>query len=95
MLLPQFTIRNLLYLTAICAVLSLIGRQAYFGAPWAIGATMGVAFIAGTFLLHSVLTLGVALPAYGWKKLAEDHDPFHADPPEDASRQIIAQREGD
>ena len=65
MLLPQFTIRNLLFLTAICAVISLVVRQAFAGSAWAIGMSMGIGFIVGTLLIHSILTLLVGLPAYG------------------------------
>jgi hypothetical protein len=95
MLLPQFTIRNLLILTAICAVISMFVRQALFGVPWAIGVSMGIAFVAGTFLIHAFLTLTAGLPAYGWQRLAEDHTPAEDDSSERPPQQIIAQREGD
>lgn len=95
MLFPQFTIRNMLFLTAICAVISLFIRQAYFGAPWAIGLCMGLVFLAGTFLLHSLFTLVVGLPAYGWQRLSEDDTPSDLAAADDSVQQIIAQREGD
>jgi len=95
MLLPQFTIRNLLFLTAICAVISLVVRQAFAGSAWAIGMSMGIGFIVGTLLIHSILTLLVGLPAYGWQKLAADDSRPDDESTEPSPQQIIAQREGD
>lgn len=94
MLLPQFTIRNLFFLTALCAVASLIVRQALLGSAWAIGASAGLGFLVISFLVYAILTLIVGLPAYGWQKLAAD-DTRPEDSDDQPAQQIIAQREGD
>jgi hypothetical protein len=48
MLIPKFTIRRLLILTAVCAVISLVGTFAFRGQPWAIALIVALAaFVMG------------------------------------------------
>lgn len=73
MLLPQFTIRSLLALTAVCAVVSLILQQAVAGALWAQCAGWTFVFVGILFAAHAALFLltwgvgqmtGVMRPTY-------------------------------
>jgi hypothetical protein len=59
MLIPRFTIRALLAVTALCALFSLVIAGAVRGQPWAIGATAGVASL-GTLLVFHPLAFAVA-----------------------------------
>jgi hypothetical protein len=52
MLIPRFTLRWLLGLTAVCAAVSLILGAAVRGEIWAIGAAVGLASVAVVALLH-------------------------------------------
>jgi hypothetical protein len=57
MLLPQFTIRQLLGLTAIAAVVSLVLQQAVAGALWAQCAGWTLVFIGLLFAAYAALFL--------------------------------------
>ena len=53
MLLPRFTIRTILAVMALCAVLFLLVGTAYRGQTWAWAATIGVLSLAVTALVHA------------------------------------------
>jgi hypothetical protein len=54
MLLPRYTIRTILAVTTLCAVVFLLVGTAYRGQTWAWGATIGVLSLAVTALVHAV-----------------------------------------
>ena len=62
-LIPQYTIRQLLILTAGCAVVSLVGAQAVRGALWAMAMSIGVLAVAATLMVHAAF-FGVVWLAY-------------------------------
>ena len=73
MLLPQFTIRSLLALTAVAAVVSLVLQQAVAGALWAQCTAWTFVFIGALFAAYAGLfllvwlagqMLGVMRPTY-------------------------------
>ncbi|MDX1948041.1 MAG: hypothetical protein SFU86_21760 [Pirellulaceae bacterium] len=53
MVIPRFSIRWLLGLTAVCAAISLVLSYAARGEPWGIGAAIGLASLVLLFLLHA------------------------------------------
>ena len=53
MLIPKFSVRWLLILTAVCAALSLIIAAAVKGRAWALAFSLGVGAVALTFLVYS------------------------------------------
>jgi len=53
MLIPQFTIRWLLVLTAVCAVAFSLFGLAVQGKPWAIGVSVGIGAVAIAFLVQA------------------------------------------
>jgi hypothetical protein len=53
MLFPRFTIRAILAIMAVCAVLFLLVGTAYRGQTWAWAATIGVFSLAVTALVHA------------------------------------------
>lgn len=59
MLIPQFSIRTLMLLTAAAAVVSLVFAMAVRGQDWAIAASAGVLALAGTFLVFACTFLVV------------------------------------
>jgi hypothetical protein len=61
MLIPQFSIRWVLALTAVCAVFSLILAAAVHGSPWAIAISIAVASLAVTLAFHGAVFFGVWL----------------------------------
>ena len=52
MLLPEFTIRSLLILTAVCGAFFAVAALAVRGVDWAVGLTAPVIIIAGSLLLQ-------------------------------------------
>lgn len=54
MVIPRFSIRWLLGLTAVCGAISLVLSYAARGEPWGIGATVGLASFVLLFVLHAV-----------------------------------------
>lgn len=56
MLLPRFTIRAMIGLVTICALVFVIAGMAVRGQPWAWGVTIGVASLAFTLLVHAAWT---------------------------------------
>ncbi|HZL88085.1 MAG TPA: hypothetical protein VFB96_06880 [Pirellulaceae bacterium] len=59
MLIPRFSIRALLVVTALCALFSLVIAGAVRGQPWAIGVTAGIASL-GTLLVFHPLAFALA-----------------------------------
>jgi len=59
MLLPRFTIRALIGLVTICALIFVIAGMAVRGQPWAWGVTIGLASLAFTLLVHAAWTSAV------------------------------------
>lgn len=53
MLLPRFTIRALLVMLTICAVVFVIAGMAVRGQHWAWGVTIGILSVAFTSLVHA------------------------------------------
>jgi type VI protein secretion system component VasK len=53
MLLPRFTIRTLLVMLTICALVFVIFGMAYRGKHWALGITIALASLAFTALVHA------------------------------------------
>jgi hypothetical protein len=61
MLIPQFSLRWLLGVTALCAGVSLILSYAVAGETWAIGAAAAVGSIVGLAALYAAVFLGAWL----------------------------------
>jgi len=61
MLIPQFSLRWVLAVTAVCAVFSLILAMALRGSPWAIALSIGVASLVVTLAVHGAVFFGVWL----------------------------------
>ncbi|HEV7221600.1 MAG TPA: hypothetical protein VGN42_02810 [Pirellulales bacterium] len=59
MLIPQFSLRSVLYVTAICAVLSLVAAMAMRGTAWAMALTVAVASLSITFLAYGAMFFAV------------------------------------
>ncbi len=64
MLIPQFTIRWLLALTAVCALLSLIVARAIAGSGWAVGISAALVALVGIVLVHLLFYAGIWLIGY-------------------------------
>ena len=62
-LIPQYTIRQLLVVTAGCSVVFLVGAQAFQGALWAMALSVGVLAVAATLLVHAAF-FGIVWLAY-------------------------------
>jgi hypothetical protein len=63
MLIPRFSLRVMLLLIAICAVISLVMGFAIRGAPWAIAVTVSILLLVATFGIYVItfaVTLGLA-----------------------------------
>jgi hypothetical protein len=54
-LLPRFSIRTLLGLLTVCAIVFVIAGMAYRGQYWAWGITLGMASLAVAALIHAAL----------------------------------------
>jgi uncharacterized membrane protein len=52
MLIPQFSLRWVLGVTAVCALLSLVAAQAVQGKTWAIATTAGMVSLGLIMLVH-------------------------------------------
>jgi hypothetical protein len=61
MVIPQFSLRWILAVTAVCAVFSLILAAAVRGSPWAIALSIAVASLAITLAFHGAVFFGVWL----------------------------------
>ncbi len=59
MLIPQFSLRWVLIVTALCAVLSLIAAFAIRGTAWAMALTLGFASLSITLAAHAALFFAV------------------------------------
>src|SRR5438876_9569530 len=60
MILPRYSVRAILLVTAICAVVSLVLAQGLRGKPWAAGMSIGLLAVTVT------LTLGALMFALLW-----------------------------
>jgi hypothetical protein len=83
MLIPQFSLRWIMALTAACAVFSLILAAAVHGSPWAIALSVGVASIVVTVAVHGATFFGVwlfslLLPGRRYAKAVLAESPFAA-----------------
>ncbi len=59
MLMPQFSLRWVLAVTAVCAVLSLIAAFAIRGTAWAMALTLGFASLALMLAVHGAMFFAV------------------------------------
>jgi cytochrome bd-type quinol oxidase subunit 2 len=55
MLIPQFSLRWVLGVTAACGVLSLVAAMALRGSAWAMSLTIAAASVAATLLAHGAM----------------------------------------
>lgn len=55
MLIPQFSLRWVLGVTAVCGVLSLVAAMALRGSAWAMAITIGAASLTATLVLHGFM----------------------------------------
>ena len=55
MIAPQFSLRSILAVTAVVAVLSLVGQQAWQGYVWAYGVLIGLAAVLALFVIFALL----------------------------------------
>ena len=62
-LIPQFSLRLILAITAVLAVVSFIGAQAMRGAPWAAGVSLGLGALALAFGVYMALFAAAWLAA--------------------------------
>ncbi|QDU57136.1 hypothetical protein [Aeoliella mucimassa] len=58
MMLPRYSMRTVLYLAALVAMIALVAGQGVQGAPWAIAFTVGVCSLAVCWLMY-ILFYGV------------------------------------
>ena len=54
MLLPRYSIRSVLYLAVLVAVVAVVAGQAVAGATWAVAITIGIASLLITWSVHVV-----------------------------------------
>ena len=59
MLIPQFSLRSVLYATAACSVVSLIAATALRGTAWAMALTVAIASLSVTFLAYGAMFFAV------------------------------------
>jgi hypothetical protein len=92
MIIPRYSLRWLLALTAVCGVLSLILSYAFQGSEWAIGASVGLASLLMVAAIHAAafsvawlltqfgygLFGGSASQAAGQSPFAHEHIPLKA-----------------
>lgn len=71
MLIPRFSIRNLLILTAVAACFSLVLAQAVQGAPWAIGFCIAAASLVTLAIGFALLFLASLVIHGGLSALGE------------------------
>jgi hypothetical protein len=55
MLIPQYSLRWMLAVTSVLAVVFLIFAQAVRGSSWAVGVSLALVVLAGTMLVHGLL----------------------------------------
>jgi hypothetical protein len=61
MLIPQYSLRSILAVTAACGFVSLIGAAAVRGAPWAQALVTSIAALALILLIHALMFLVMGL----------------------------------
>jgi hypothetical protein len=59
MLIPQFTLRRLLALTAVCGGVFLVLSQAVAGSAWAIGVSVAIGSLVAVFAAYAAVFGGV------------------------------------
>jgi hypothetical protein len=80
-LIPQFSLRWILALTTVMAVVSLIFTQALAGLAWAVGITILLAALVMAFVVYAAAFAGVSLLADLFEALHSRVDQVRADPP--------------
>jgi hypothetical protein len=55
MLIPQFSLRSILAVTAVCGFVSLIGAAAIRGAPWAGAVVLAIAALGLILIVHGLM----------------------------------------
>jgi hypothetical protein len=55
MLAPQFSLRSILAVTAVCGFVSLIGAAALRGTPWAMAVVIAIAALALILAIHGLM----------------------------------------
>lgn len=79
MLLPQFTIRRMLALMAVCGVLFLVLSMAVAGHAWAIGISVAIGSVVVVFAVYAALFFGIwllTLLPWGGGRLPPTRSPF-------------------
>lgn len=83
MLMPQFSLRWVLAVTAVCAVLSLIAAFAIRGTAWAMALTLGFASLGLMLAVHGAMFFAVwvfslVLPRRNRQPVAVGQSPFES-----------------
>ena len=82
-ILPRFTIRSFLWITAALAVLSIAVSGAIGGNRWAQGMTLGVAFLGLVFSLFSLIFAMAFVASSRHKAVQATSSPFAGQDPPD------------
>ena len=74
MLIPQYSIRRLMGITAVCAVICLIFGLGARGSLWATGASLGLFALAVVMMVHAAFFGLVWLAAEGLGRLRNSNE---------------------
>ena len=84
MLIPQFSLRWVLGLTAVCGVISFVAAMGLRGSAWAAAITIAAASLALTLLVHGLMFFAVwvfsLLATRVWRRQDAPTSPFEARP---------------
>ncbi|HEV3341296.1 MAG TPA: hypothetical protein VG125_13090 [Pirellulales bacterium] len=81
MLLPQFSLRSILAVTAVCGIVSLVGAAALRGAPWGAAVIISIAALAAILAVHGLMFFVVwllSLVTPGGRSVVVGQSPFAA-----------------
>ncbi|HWB09880.1 MAG TPA: hypothetical protein VG826_11665 [Pirellulales bacterium] len=76
---PQFSLRSILAVTAVCGIVSLVGAAALRGAPWAGAVITSIAALAAILAVHGLMFFVVwllSLVTPGGRAAAVGQSPF-------------------
>jgi hypothetical protein len=83
MLIPQFSLRSILAVTAVCGIVSLVGAAALHGAPWAGAVIISIAALAAILAVHGLMFFVVwllSLVTPGGRSVVAGRSPFAPTP---------------
>jgi hypothetical protein len=86
MILPRYSLRVILVVTALCAVISLVVSQGLRGKPWAAAMSMGLLAVVATLVLGALAFGLIWAVTVLLAKVTSSDDPLRAARETDASR---------